>query len=350
MLKNRTLLVVGAGASKEFGLPVGEQLAKSISQLLYFEFEFGQLQAGDHEFLSALRRGFNSDRQIINEHLTSARQISNGIYLTSSIDNYIDTHQQDERIKTLGKASIVWEILKAERGSTLFSDRSPSRAPLDFTTIKVPEAPNQQEPWLIRLFRIVCERVPVANVAGLFSDLKIISFNYDRCIGHCLQSAVAQVYNLDEVAAKKIVDSLDIVYPYGTVTRILSASALDSVPFGTDPSELDVIKLGANIRTYTEQVSDNEITAKIENFVQTAETIVFLGFAYHPQNMDLLNLGSCRPTVRIFGTATAFSNADRDDVVTQLQRFTSANQYIEIRNDLISASLFREYRRSLSRN
>ncbi len=50
MFAKKTLIIVGAGASKEVGLPTGEDLASEIAAMLEFRFDFGRLVEGDSRF------------------------------------------------------------------------------------------------------------------------------------------------------------------------------------------------------------------------------------------------------------------------------------------------------------
>jgi hypothetical protein len=57
MLRHNTVFVVGAGASKEFGLPVGSELAAEISKKLDINFDrFGrEVLSGDGELFEDMR-------------------------------------------------------------------------------------------------------------------------------------------------------------------------------------------------------------------------------------------------------------------------------------------------------
>ena len=58
-------------------------------------------------------------------------------------------------------------------------------------------------------------------------------------------------------------------------------------PFGWDELP-DIDTRCANIKTYTEQIEESEHLSGIREAMATAQTIVFLGNAYHPNNMKLL--------------------------------------------------------------
>jgi hypothetical protein len=60
MFKRRTLFIVGAGASNEFGLPLGSKLAAAIREKLDVSFDsMGfQLGGGDRELWGQVHRAF----------------------------------------------------------------------------------------------------------------------------------------------------------------------------------------------------------------------------------------------------------------------------------------------------
>jgi hypothetical protein len=77
MFEAKTVLVLGAGASAEVGLPIGNQLLTSICKLIDIKFDFGTQKSGDNHILSALKiiLAEGSDVAKTKEHLLSAQQI-----------------------------------------------------------------------------------------------------------------------------------------------------------------------------------------------------------------------------------------------------------------------------------
>ncbi len=126
MKKKKMLFIVGAGASNEVGLPVGDVLKRAIASLLDFEFDgFDRLSGGDSAIYNALStkvqdRFVNLDD--IKKYITAAWKIRDAMPLEKSIDHYIDTQRGDNFIESCGKLAIVKSILRAERDSNLFYD------------------------------------------------------------------------------------------------------------------------------------------------------------------------------------------------------------------------------------
>jgi len=77
--------------------------------------------------------------------------------------------------------------------------------------------------------------------------------------------------------------------PYGTSASFPNCERQRPGPFGgVEDYDFNYITLAQRIKTYTEQVAGSEVTNGIRNEIERAEQVVFLGFAYHTQNMLLL--------------------------------------------------------------
>lgn len=180
MLESRTLFIVGAGASREFGLPTGVELMPKISQVLNFSLSsFGRLE-GDTTSLQAidgyLRKSEVYSPNMANDIETLSSVLKRGLLQAISIDNYLDAHQSNELINILGKIGIARCILAAEESSTIYVPTSDRGATVKFS--------KNADKWIFELFRILNEGVSRDNCENIFNNTEFISFNYDRCIEH----------------------------------------------------------------------------------------------------------------------------------------------------------------------
>ena len=95
------VLVVGAGASKEVNLPVGAELRTRIATALDIKYYDGyKRSSGDGTIDEAFRelvRETNPQQQDINPFLHSSWRIRDAMPQAISIDNFIDSHRNDER-------------------------------------------------------------------------------------------------------------------------------------------------------------------------------------------------------------------------------------------------------------
>jgi hypothetical protein len=248
----------------------------------------------------------------------------------------------------VGKAAIVRAILFAERHSHIFVDQSNARNGLEIDRI--------HSTWLVKLMQVLGPDRKVADVERVFEDLSFIVFNYDRCIEHFLAYALQLLYGVEREVAEAIVGRADIIHPYGSV------GDLDRVPFGGPGyGRPDYFTLGQGIKTYTEQVEENATLDKIAHSMERAECVVFLGFAYHKQNMRLLFRSHKRPRkmVQVYGTAFGMSDADKEHVVDELNAYFGEVETepgaiarglsnIHIENKLGCTQLFDYYAKSLA--
>lgn len=120
----------------------------------------------------------------------------------------------------------------------------------------------------------------------------MVNFNYYRCVEHFLVQAIRLYFGLDEGRAQVCVATMVRYHPYGTVAPWRECS--EHVRFGdgafkdSQPQLLDLVR---RIRTYSEEATEGADISVIKEAVKNAQVIVFLGFAYHPLNMKVLQPG-----------------------------------------------------------
>ena len=353
MLKNQTLFVVGAGASFEFGLPLGTGLAEKIANKLHFEFDHG-LTKGDVDFFGALRQNFPNNN-ILNNHLRACSRIKSGIRLARSIDNYIDTHKDDPEVALCGKLAIIDCIANAERKSLLYFD--PNMSKIEFDTNKLGKT------WVSELIDLMFNGISKSNITSVFDNLSIICFNYDRCIQQAFVLALHTLYHFDMGACYEIVSKLKVIYPYGSLGALSVAQDSQAVPFGAEIFQPYLFGMSKKIRTYSEQIADIKLASEITEEVRIAKKIVFLGCAYHPQNVKILSCKSVDFNRQILGTAFEISDDGVNQTAVRLLEAlhelpngyagfegiaeNALGRQIKLRNNLKCYEFMKEYRQNL---
>lgn len=336
MFKKRTLFVVGAGASYEVGLPVGAELAATIRKKMDVLFEDGIKLTGDgdHDLLQQLHNKTRVQTNILQD---AAFLIRDGIVLAQSIDDFLDQHRTNATVNLYGKAAIVKSILEAERNSSIFFG-----GPVTGEFFNPEKVANT---WLVKFFHLLTRGVPKEALGTIFDNVAFIVFNYDRCIEYFLENALQKAYSISENEAAQWRQSLRIIHPYGRVDY--------SVAFGA--ARVDYAALSQGIKTYTDQIDDRAILDSIENEMFQAEQIVFLGFGYHDQNMQLMQTEVPIGVKPIFGTAYKMSNPDVSIITNQINGWLGdlhdpevSHAPIYIDNGLTCVSLFGHFTKSLS--
>jgi len=237
------------------------------------------------EFLGELlARHFGSDA--LPRLYRGLEVISRGIGTAVSIDAFIDRFRESDAIATLGKLLIALEIADAERNCIMH----PATV-ADQRFISTPQTAD--DTWIGSFSRILLDGVTHLDEIG--KDITIICFNYDRCIEYYLTETISAAYNVDLASAEEVVGRLNIIHPYGTLgalPTVAQAEGYGVLPFGAElSSDIDWIGIAnENIRTYTEQQHEPTTIKRIHDAIAHAASMVFLGFGFNNQNLDLMRV------------------------------------------------------------
>lgn len=293
--RQNTTFVIGAGASHEFGLPVGKGLAVEIKKAVS---DKGLLGSGDPDrgyLLRYINHAFSTPEQ--GEAAKIAKQIYDGIHTAVSIDAFIHRHRQSDLLGRLGKVLIAMEVLKAEgRSSMSYKHWHHFVADPDSVILQVNKKTDLINPdytWIGHFFRTLCDGIE--NPEDIGKNVTIICFNYDRCIEHYLMENLSDAYLISRKEALRIVESkIKIIHPYGSLGQIgLLKEDLGNgrLLFGQEiDAALDIDSLAKNIRTYSEQAHDSEQVREIHEAIAACKNLVFLGFGFNNQNLNLLRV------------------------------------------------------------
>ena len=348
MFKSKTVFVVGAGASKEAGLPVGFELASKIAAMLDIRYQdFNRLVSGDQAIAAAIQQYTRGSGENPNDYQQAAWRIRDAMPQALSIDNFIDAHYHDTHVKICGKLGIVRAILEAEGKSRL----KPKDHPTNYNRRTTLNYAALSDTWYDAFQKLLFENVRRDQIASLFENISFIIFNYDRCIEHFLFHALQNYYNIPESDAAELVNQATIVHPYGVVGPLEWQRPVQSVAFGTERPGTPLIELANQIKTFTEQNENNSNLLKIHSCLQNAQFMVFLGFAYHELNVSLLATGKALAPKRVIGTAMGISSGDTHVIMgmlhSELQILTSMSP-ITLLPGKTCFNLFQEYFRTMS--
>lgn len=345
MLREKTVFVVGAGASCELGLPIGQELITYIAGNLNYTNE--NVDYRSNRLYSTIREEYCKDTDILRTAYGACNAISMGSPHFMSIDNYISSHETDEYIVSCAKMAIVYSILQAESRSALAHPNWMEWRPIP--------ASSFSKSWLHPFINIVSTGVKQQSIEYIFEDTSFICFNYDRCIEHCLWSSLQSMYRLSPAEAADVMDQLDIIHPYGVVGQ-LPWQGQAGVPIARygDFEGADLVAISKNIRTFVEQEKNEQRTKKIASMMRKASRIVFLGFGYYEQNLELIKSDASKQN--IIGTSFGLSESDRGVVDGQLAKYFNLSQRrsagysnnVDL-PELTCADLFWKYSRTIGR-
>ena len=266
MIEKKTVLILGAGASKPYGFPLGFELRDSVirrnkdwwmyEHLLNTEFSKEQYA----EFTADLAHsGFPSVDAFLEEN-----------------DKWLD----------VGKAAIALDLLGTEQTSQ--------------TRMFPPHQPRDH--WYETLWAHLR-----ASSWDLFkrNPLSIITFNYDRSLEHYLVTVLCKAYKIGAATAARGLAKLPLLHVHGGLGHYLANDKQADFGRSVDQTRYKAAKQGIRI-VHEDAGSTKEFIAARRHIAQ-AERILFVGFGYHPSNMtklgfqDIQQLNGLGP-FRAFGT------------------------------------------------
>lgn len=265
MIEEETVLVVGAGASKAFGFPIGRHLRDEI---------YITLKNRSNKILNELTTS-NVLRSFM-EKLTYAPE--------ESIDAFLE-HETDEKIIELGKIAIAAILLPYEKEETLFNN-----------FIDKDEG-KENFNW----YRYLWNQMKT-SFDDFEKNLSIITFNYDRSLEYYLYTVLKHKYpGKKDADYKNKLDSIPIIHIYGKLGFLPweCEKVQRPVPYNydwkkpeeeldeTDEKEMLIENASQKIKIIHEG-GTVENAEEIRIKLNYAERIYFLGFGFNPINLQRL--------------------------------------------------------------
>lgn len=267
MITTKTVLVLGAGASKPYKFPTGSDLVGQIRNFAGSSWrvdecrsflEWVQLNAPDEE---TCWTSIVEDIESLCGELTQSRP--------DSIDQFLERRPD---IANAGRLAISILLLRAEHRSeaTLWTDATKGH-------------------WYNYL---KSQLVNPPDELGR-DQLRIITFNYDRSLEHYLYQSLKPYYsgNMTEEEYTATIKRLDFLHVYGSLGPLSWQSAVGTVSYGSFGNR-EILAASKSVKVLHEGPDDavrqNFKTAK--EWLKWAERILFLGFGFHKDNVERLAL------------------------------------------------------------
>jgi hypothetical protein len=323
-----TVYVIGAGASKEVGLPIGDELKRDISRYLEVDEKAFHGIGGDrlvcetliHALL--LPKKFKVSRE---DYINASMEISRNLPLAYSIDNFIDSRRGDVIIEECAKIGITRAILEKEKDSSMYCydsyGKNKAEAPIYDIFEKISES------WYMPFFKSITKNCTKYDLEERFKQITLIIFNYDRCVEYFLFKNLKMYFNLSDDQTKIALSHMTIVHPYGQTGHIEWQGKGIVNGFGEIPTPEKLYDISREIKTFTEGISPESseiVTIKSKTF--HAKRIVFLGFAYEDLNMKILSPEhpeglKIEDMKKIYGTAFETSEDNIDAIKSRMHIF-----------------------------
>ncbi|NQT11700.1 MAG: hypothetical protein HQ582_03055 [Planctomycetes bacterium] len=264
ILDSKTVIITGAGASKEYGYPLGSELRQQVASTLR------------HKPFRPLLQEQGYDESFIDEfddllHYSTAHE---------TIDSLLEHHP---RFRDIGCLAIAYNLLPKGAHATVFPARG----------------------WYRRLF----DELALQEDSPRPGNTTILTLNYEQSLQYYLQHAY--LYDCSEVhysLAKKNIGNITYIYAHGTLGEFPKRQ-LSEQDRGT--IAVDAAK---RMKIVSDQVDGTEPMRGAAEAIDQANNIVFLGFGYEMETMRRLVGASATSGKNFFGTVLGLPETRRDEV------------------------------------
>lgn len=282
MLMQPTTLVLGAGASVDFQFPLGGALRSEITDMLTATVRGdGTRSLKDVDFLSVVGQKITDGTAA----LDACARLASALPAFRSIDDCLSTHADTQCLKAVGKLAIAWKIALYEKKSGLSRAVTPS--PIGSSEDVIRNC--LESTWFGQLFSMLVTGITSANANTVFNKLTVVNFNYDRSFYQLLFHALKRAFDLSTTDASEIMRSLKSYHPYGSLGPLRFGDAGPGVAWA--PNSQLRLDAADKLRVYTEgiETTSPELVA-MRDALAKSDKIIFLGFGFHKQNVDLLSV------------------------------------------------------------
>ncbi|HWX81698.1 MAG TPA: hypothetical protein VNZ02_16470 [Steroidobacteraceae bacterium] len=246
MIKSRTTLILGAGASAPYGFPIGSALRDDLLKT-------------DGIFNVKLKEASLDVKAWVEIQDLLHR------YQSSSVDDFLRVYSEHADYM---KIAIAFQLNRHER-------------------LKEHQNPNHSDPWYRVLLDEVLENDPKLGDGAL----SIVTFNYEMSLEHYLAGTLQVRHRLEEEEANEALTALNFQHIYGAIGPALNGHHW-SRPYGEFPSTRHLQTAANGISTCFEPKS-REAVAVARKLIAESKNLLFLGFGYSAENLKRLDLLTC---------------------------------------------------------
>lgn len=328
--KSKTTFIIGAGASYELGFPLGHDLKPEISKLLQIT---GDGMRGysflNHQIYMTVNtlseKAPNNKQQELQKYLNAGMQITKALPQAISIDNLIND-LNNEYVSRLAKLAITICIMNAE---TECENKYLTNNDGELKWVEL------EKVWLHKFHQLLIHDRETTELEALFNNINFIIFNYDRTIEFFLAKFLINYFNLKINYVHELLSKVNFHHPYGQVGKLdWQNLEMPTHNFG-DNNRKQLYEISKSILTFSEQIEDENRMSGIHQAIKTADQLVFLGFAFHKSNMDLLQTDGAKKKQRIFATVSGISEPNVAEINNRLVQLVNGSETHQKRSTLL---------------
>lgn len=269
MIRENTVLILGAGASMPYDYPSGVKLRQRICQ---------NLNANPSNITQDVQELLNTGLSI-----SEIKDFRDALFFSGkqSVDEFLE-----HRIEffEIGKRAIAQALICHESTENLFNRYQ----------LKLDYDPD----W----YRFLFSKMSTSFDEFDANKISFITFNYDRSLEHYLFTALKNSYGKNDDEVREKILKIRIIHLHGQ---------LGYLPWqeqnGRDYSALitpEILNNAAEgIKIIHEDIADNKEFNQAKVILNQCSKIFFLGFGFHPTNLKRLKIEKRNELILVAGTA-----------------------------------------------
>jgi len=285
MIQEKTVLILGAGASKPYDFPLGGELLDEVK---------GGISKESANLFRRLKELNHAPSFIENFY-------DNLVYADPlSIDAFLE--HRDEFLP-IGKLAIAYCLIPRENKDLLFK-RGKGLGPS----------------WYQYLFNKLKASSP--DEFGN-NQLAIITFNYDRSIEYYLFTVLQHTYKLSDEKCANILERIPIIHVHGSL-GLMPWQGKPSRPYGPLKFNAhgafitndELLNASKQIMVISEDIDTSPEFDIAYEEMENATKIIFLGFGYHEMNLKRLRINAIAniPNIQVLGTSLGMGISDLNTI------------------------------------
>lgn len=259
MISKKTVFILGAGASADFGYPLGNTLREFIIKSC----------RGHTKFVENIAVAIGAEDWVGNkaDYLKVVNEFGEHLYHHSgySIDDFLESFST--KYLLVGKLAIAQAIAHNEKHNKLYDTDN----------------------W----YRILYNKMRRDTTLESFSQNQVsfITFNYDRSLEHFLYTSLSSYdEKIQRAKVIELIEQIPIVHLYGQID-LLDWQAPGGRPYGQEITVYQLKDYKENISIVFEKYTDaiKKQFDKANQLIKEAGRIYILGFGFHENNLERLN-------------------------------------------------------------
>lgn len=290
MITEKTVFILGAGASKPYGFPTAIELRGDII----------------NKFIKSYIKA-DANYKGISESDVSVDPLANKIiedFKLSSTKSFDLFLSRNKRYLDFGKLLLTLLIAEYEVNSKF---REESIIP--------------QYDWYFEIYDILTREISNHNnLISQFTQNKVsfITFNYDRSLEHFLYTSLLSSFTTERAKINELMSAIKIIHLYGKIAPLPWENSDYNWPYGKTDIYSQISDFYQNIHIIFEAQTEGREEAKDE--IIAAKNIFFLGFGYADENLKALEFNSLlKREHRIYGTGMGLTDNEKDSIVSKLK-------------------------------